>query len=144
MKKYLLYAVLGILSVAAGSSFLGTGSIGLDARDAYLYSVAADTITNTENDTITIPAKFKTNYQINVSVVRTSLSGTHNVKLYLDESNLLTGTTDWRVIDSTSTTSATVATIRQSVLYGLRYRVRVSGTGSQSSRYKLDFTGKPI
>jgi len=137
----LLFAFAGIF----GTAFFSSGNaLGLDNRKEYRYPVTADTITNAEKDTVLIPANFLTNYQVNVSVVRTSLSGTHNVKMYVDESNLLTGSTDWRVIDSTSTTSATVAAIRLSSLYGLRLRLRFSGTGTQSSRYKADLTAKPI
>lgn len=145
MKKYLLYAVIGILSVAAGSSFLGTGSIGLDARDAYLYPVSADTLTNTEKDTVTLPAKFKTNYIFMASCLTNKLSGTQTVKMYLDEINTLTGTTGWRVIDSVSTADGTTVAIRQSALYGLRYRLRMSSTATTGVvRYVINVTAKPI
>lgn len=110
----------------------------------YRYTWTADTITNTEIDTVSVPASFLSNYQFQIQAVRTSLSGTHNVKLYLDESNLTSGITDWRVIDSTSTTTATIGAIRQSVSYGLRYRVRVKGTGTQSSRYAMNIVAKPL
>lgn len=110
----------------------------------YRYTWTADTITNTEIDTVSVPATFLSNYQFQIQAVRTSLSGTHNVKLYLDESNLTSGVTDWRVIDSTSTTTATIGAIRQAVSYGLRYRVRVKGTGTQSSRYAMNIVAKPL
>jgi hypothetical protein len=110
----------------------------------YRYTWTADTITNAEIDTVSVPASFLSNYQFQIQAVRTSLSGTHNVKLYLDESNLTSGITDWRVIDSTSTTTATIGAIRQSVSYGLRYRVRVKGTGTQSSRYAMNIVAKPL
>ena len=113
-------------------------------KTTYRYAWTADTITNTEKDTLAVPVNLLSNYQIQVQSVRTSLSGTHNVKLYLDESNLISGTTDWRVIDSTSTTTATIGAIRQAVTYGVRYRVRVSGTGTQSSRYAMNIVAKPL
>jgi len=130
--------VLGMFALTAfnGEKFAGPST--------YRYAFTADTITNAEKDTLSFPVNLLSNFQLNVSTVRTSLSGTHNVKVYLDESNLTTGTTDWRVIDSTSTTTATVATIRQATIYGVRYRLRVSGTGTQSSRYTLQLTAKPV
>lgn len=140
--KSFIFAIIGVLFVA-GASFMGSAP-GLDNRTAFLQSVAVDTITNAEKDTIAIGATFLTNYQLNVSAVRTSISGTHNVKLYLDESGTSTGNTDWRVIDSTSATTATVGVIRQSTMYARRFRIRVSGTGTQSSKYKIDVTAKPI
>ena len=114
------------------------------SASTYRYAWTADTITNAEKDTLAVPVSLFTNYQIQVQSVRTSLSGTHNVKLYLDESNLNSGITDWRVIDSTSTTTATIGAIRQAVTYGVRYRVRVSGTGTQSSRYAMNIVAKPL
>lgn len=140
--KSFIFAIIGVLFVA-GASFLG-GAPSLDNRNPVLKSFDADTITNAEKDTLAIPGTYITNYQINVSAVRTSISGTHNVKIYLDESGTSTGNTDWRVIDSTSATTATVGVIRQDKMYARRFRLRVSGTGTQSSRYKIDATIKPI
>lgn len=140
--KSFIFAIVGILFVST-AAFMG-GAPGLDNRTTFVKSFDADTITNAEKDTISIAATFLTNYLLNVSAVRTSISGTHNVKLYLDESGTSTGNTDWRVIDSTSTTSATVGVIRQDRMYARRFRIRVSGTGTQSSRYKIDVTAKPI
>ena len=110
-----------------------------------------DTITNAAKDTlfvgnrassawntVTTPANFLSLYTYDISIVRASLSGTHNQKVYLDKSDMRSGTsTDWQVIDSTSTTTATNATIRGTDATGARYRLRISGTGSQSSTYQI-------
>lgn len=142
--KYLFFAIATLLAVATGSSFLGTEHIGLDARDAYIYPAVTDTLTNTEKDTITLPAKFKTNYILMASCPTTKLSGTQTVKMYLDEINTLTGTTGWRVIDSVTTADGTTVAIRQSNLYGLRYRLRMSSTATGVVRYTVNVTAKPI
>lgn len=152
--KALFFAILGIFSVigvgyitigeASEAEKLELKAASFDGRSTYRPAVVTDTITNAEKDTLAIAPNFLTNYQLSVNVVRTSLSGTYNVKMYLDESNLTTGTSDWHVIDSTSTTSATVGTIYRPLLYQVRYRVRLAGTGTQSSRYQMSITAKPI
>jgi hypothetical protein len=100
-------------------------------------------ILNTEKDTIALP-NFLSNYQLQVAATRASVSGTHNVKIYLDESNFLTGTANWRLIDSSSTTTATLTHLRQGVTYGLRHRIRCSGTGTQSSTYVVGVIAKKL
>lgn len=99
-----------------------------------------DTITNTEIDTLTLTGQLSTlvsAFQYNYAIKRTSISGTANVKVYLDESAQTTGTTNWYTIDSSSTTTATNATIRAAYLYGKRHRLRVKGTGTQLTSYLI-------
>lgn len=139
------YSGLFILACVVAAMFaFDRAEFAAAPKTTYRYAWTADTITNAEKDTLSVPVNLLSNYQVQIQAVRTSLSGTHNVKLYLDESNLLSGTTDWRVIDSTSTTTATIGAIRQETTYGIRYRVRVSGTGTQSSRYAMNIVAKPV
>lgn len=119
--------------------------------DYAAFDYRKDTITNAAKDTllignrpstawntVTTPANFLSLYTYDISIVRASLSGTHNQKVYLDKSCMRSGTsTDWQVIDSTSTTTATNATIRGTDATGARYRLRISGTGTQSSTYQI-------
>lgn len=108
----------------------------------YRYAFTADTITNTEIDTLTLPEKIYSSYTFCYSVVRTNLSGTTNVKVFLDESNLTTGNTDWITIDSTASTGATPDRIKVPIVYGVRHRLRVVGAGTQSSIFAIQATGK--
>lgn len=102
-----------------------------------------DTITNAEKDTLTVAGTLLSPYYYNVQGFRTSLSGTHNVKIYLDASGKISGTDDWVAVDSTSATTATLYRM-SGIAYALRYRIRVSGTGSQSSRYQVNYAFKPL
>ena len=121
------------------------------------FNFRKDTITDAEADTIPIgprsstvwnlvsrPTNFLSLYTYDISVVRASLSGTHNVKLYLDKSSTYnpsptsgSGITDWFTIDSTSVTTATTAMMRSTDATGFRYRLRIKGTGTQSSTYTI-------
>lgn len=111
-------------------------------KQAVLYDPAKDTITNAEKDTLLLPYTLLSRFTYLFSVERTQLSGTANVKVYLDESNAQTGNTTWRTIDSTATTTATLAFFDGDEVYGRRLRLRISGTGTQSSTYKLRGTLK--
>lgn len=119
--------------------------------DYAVFEYRKDTITNAAKDTLFIgrrtnsawntvasPTNFLSLYTYDISIARASLSGTHNVKAYLDKSCMTSGTsTDWQAIDSTSTTTATLATMRGTDATGTRYRLRISGTGTQSSTYQI-------
>ena len=89
-------------------------------------------------NTVSTPTNFLSLYTYDITIVRASLSGTHNVKVYLDKSDDRDGTsTDWFTIDSTSTTTATTAMLRSTDATGARYRLRISGTGTQSSTFTI-------
>lgn len=113
-------------------------------KKAVTFDYRVDTITNAEKDTLLLPATFLSRFSYLITVYRTSLSGTHNVKIYLDESNATAATDNnhWRTIDSTSTTTATLGVLDGDEVYGRRHRIRVSGTGTQSSAYTIRSTYK--
>ncbi len=114
-----------------------------DYRKDTITNAAKDTLfvgnrTSTAWNTVASPTNFLSLYTYDIAIVRASLSGTHNVKVYLDKSCTASGTsTDWQLIDSTSATTATTATIRGTDATGARYRLRISGTGTQSSTYQI-------
>ena len=131
---------------------LGANSVGGYFRTNY----RLDTITNTEIDTIGVLSRNSTTannalasytpflslYAYDLTVNRTSLTGTANVKVYLDKSTTTAPTaTAWMVIDSTTTTSG-VGQIKISEMTGEIYRLRVKGTGTQSTSYKLNGLAK--
>jgi hypothetical protein len=116
---------------------------GETGSNTYLKTFTGGAIVNAEKDTLALP-NFLSNYQLQIQATRTAGTGTHNVKVYLDESCYTAGTANWRVIDSTTTTTATLGFIRQAVTYGLRHRIRMSGTGTQSSTYTVAVVGKKL
>ncbi len=133
-----------------GISLQSAGSKGPSEKIRAIYRL--DTITNTEVDTFGLTKRTSTTannalasyeplislYTLDVSVVRTSISGTPNVKVYLEKSATTTPTaTGWLTIDSTTTTSG-VGQISISEMRGEIYRFRVKGTGTQSTSYKMD------
>ncbi len=155
MKNKFLYMLLGIFTafgIAASyafdkpmeSEFESTGgNAQFDYRKDTITNAAKDTLfigkrSNTIWNTVSTPTNFLSLYTYDITIVRASLSGTHNVKVYLDKSDDRDGTsTDWFPIDSTSTTTATTAMLRSTDATGARYRLRISGTGTQSSTYTI-------
>lgn len=107
----------------------------------YEYTWTKDTITNANNDTLYLPARLTpllSDFQVCYSLIRTSISGTANVAGKVEETAYTSGTvTDWV---SKATTSATTATAEHLVLthvYGMRQRIVIDGTGTQSTSYVL-------
>ena len=111
----------------------------------FAYKTSTGTITNTSNDTLTIPIALASPYQYSWHITLVHGSGTRSLKAYLQESNTTaTGTADWCSIDSITPT----ATINQyarvgSIVGGRRQRVIIDGvTGSQSEAYTNNLTYK--
>lgn len=132
----------GLLVVAAFVAMAFGSESSYKVGEYYRYVPSADTITNAEKDTLLLPVTMYSQYTYCIQGVRTSLSGTHNVKFVLQQSNTTSGNTDWVGVDSTSTTSATIGLLQGQELYGIRYRILVNGSGTQSSRYALNCTFK--
>ena len=155
MKNKFLYMLLGIFTafgIAASYAFDKPMESEFESTGGNSqFDYRKDTITNAEKDTLFIgkrnntiwntvstPTNFLSLYTYDITIVRASLSGTHNVKVYLDKSDDRDGTsTDWFTIDSTSTTTATTAMLRSTDATGARYRLRISGTGTQSSTFTI-------
>ena len=141
MKNKVQY-LFGLLIVGAFLAMAFGNSEQYKVGEYYRYVPSADTITNAEKDTLLLPVTMYSQYTYCIQGVRTSLSGTHNVKFVLQQSNTTTGNTDWVGVDSTSTTTATIGLLQGAELYGVRYRILVNGSGTQSSRYALNCTFK--
>lgn len=114
----------------------------------YDYTWTKDTISNALNDTLYLPARLTpllSDFQVCYSLIRTSISGTANVAGKVEETAYPTGTvTDWV---SKATTAATTATAEHLVLthvYGMRQRIVIDGTGTQSTSYVLRVVLKKI
>lgn len=105
----------------------GTATINIGKRD------------NSVWNTVTTPTNFLSLYTYDIKVRPVSLSGTQSVKVVLDASNMRSGTsTDWTAIDSTTATVSTkVFQLRSTEATASRYRLRVIGSGTQSSTYQI-------
>ena len=109
--------------------------------DYYLKEITADTITNTESDTLTFNVQFLGPWLPVFKMETTQLSGTQNLSFVFQESHKTTGN-EWFAVGSAVTTSGSTdsdifryASATTPVGSGVRFRVIVTGTGTQSTRY---------
>ena len=118
-----------------------------DASDPDFWAPAAiyktwtlDTITNTEKDTLALSSILESAYQYSIQARVLRISGTKNVKFVLDQTNA-TGSTVWMPIDSVSAASPdtlkTVFLMKGANVWGNKHRIRVVGTGTQSTSYQV-------
>ena len=154
MKNKLLFALLALIaSIAVFSAFdrpeaqstAESQSIVYDAgsvKPYYHKEYSLDTITNAANDTLTLPVTLYSPFEGVFQIVRTSISGTANVALKVEQSNTLTGNTDWVSVSTGSGTGATTEALQLTSMNGLRYRVIIDGTGTQSTSYRCHVTLK--
>lgn len=114
------------------------------AGEKYQKAVTQDTLTNAEKDTIAIPDNIASLYTYAIHPVVTQLSGTAAVKVYLDQSAKSSGNTDWITIDSSAslTNAAPRGILDGTDLLGYRYRLRFSGSGTQSTVYNCTYIFK--
>ena len=127
-------------------------AFGLSAQSYYSRSlVTLDTITNTEADTILVGPSASTYYTFNSNfayiyvLARTSLSGTANTTMVLQESNVSTGgAATWYTVSTASGTGATVTSVPAANFYGRRHRLILTGTGTQSTSYGITATLKKV
>ena len=102
------------------------------------YTWTLDTITNAANDTLTLPfGNVLSNYEWAYFVTRTNISGTTNIAVAVQASGRQSGDTDWTQVGVTSATTATNEIISGTSFHGLRHRIIVDGTGTQSSSYRI-------
>lgn len=135
MKKIILFVVLLVGALSAKAQTLDP---------FYAYTFTPDTITNTESDTLLLPADFVSPWSYVYQVVMDSLSGTDTLSFIIQESVLRSGNTDWVTV-ATGAGSASVRTrITGALMYGRRQRIIVNGSGTQSTRYSITFLAKKV
>ena len=118
----------------------------------YEVTYTKDTITNAANDTLYLPSTLRNSsldYQASLSIIRTSISGTANIAVKVEETNYkysgsTAPTAGWvTALNSANTSAATAATTATTEMllipnqYGCNYRFVVDGTGTQSTSYVL-------
>jgi len=114
----------------------------------YRYVFTSDTITNTEADTLVVPGRLLSDWSYNHAFKMTELSGTLDVTIKLQESNDYSGDTWYDVEDTGSfTTDGGIArlygqevlgsntAVKEHRVRGVRQRIIITGTGTQSSVY---------
>ena len=145
MKKVL--GILILLGVAVYvTAYKNDRSKTLDANydDAsstfYSYSVS-DTITNTEIDTITIPVSLLSPWTGYWSVVATNLSGTSKILPTVLQAASSTDYVNVNTMDTLKSGSL-VKSYEDDLIGGTKYRLVLTGFGTQSTRYTAYFVAK--
>lgn len=115
-------------------------TLGVASDTIGLYSRNSTTLANVTANKYYLNAKYTpliSLYTLDLSITRTTLSGTPVAKVYLEKSSTTTPTAGgWLTVDSTTTTSG-VGQISVSEMRGEIYRLRVKNT-SGSVAYKID------
>lgn len=157
--RIFLYTALALLLISGLYAFAGTGEKRAGTTllllekfappgTVYTYAYTGDTITNSEDDTLSMPSswgKSVSRFTYDWSIEKTQLSGTTNVGALVQESNTRSGTvTDWLTIDSTDqAATALIARATGDEIYGLSQRLVLQGRGAtQSTRYVVRLTLK--
>lgn len=98
-----------------------------------------DTITNAENDTLTLNYILASPYSYSYQIKLANISGTRDIKFYLEQTNA-TGSTRWMKVDSAVTTGSTVNAylMEGANTWGNKHRIIVDGTGTQVVSYHAD------
>jgi len=147
-----LFAVFGLQSFEKPTEGTALSDLMASRYGIYEYTFTTDTITNTEADTLTISPLLLSKWSYNWSFAIDSLSGTPNIAIKVQESNKRSGS-EWYTLE-TSTVSGIGST--QSVtthngdntenpdgkVRGVRQRVILTGTGTESTLYSVKLTLK--
>lgn len=140
IKKYLYLLIPALLTLAViGMAFAPSEKADGEyyaSSQYYAYTPDQDTITNTESDTLLLPVNFLSSWTYSYSVVLANLSGTTNVAVALQRSNSLSSDTDWKTAATFTGTSGILQEVATDVP-GVRHRLILTGSGTQSSTYNI-------
>lgn len=142
--KYSLFGLFIIGMAALHYAFKGAEAEAMySGSPLYQYAFPSDTITDTEADTLLIPVRLLSRWGYNWTISTTQLSGTQNLSCQLQESNTYTGS-DWIDVGSPVTTSGAADLDRAigEFVYGVRQRLIITGSGTQSTTYSVTTTYK--
>jgi hypothetical protein len=106
----------------------------------YSYSIT-DTITNTEIDTINIPVSLVSKWSGYWSIVGTNLSGTSYIMPTVLQAASSTDFTNVATLD-TINSNGYVQSNEDAIIGGTKYRLILTGVGSQSTKYTAYFVAK--
>lgn len=134
LKKYSYFILLALAAVAVFTSWAppaGTSS------KIHYQTWTADTLNDAGTVTLTDPEIMYSNYTYNVGLTLNNLSGTMSVKAVLLQSNSPSGNADWVGTDSATFTAESQPThlLDGSDLFGRRYKIKLTGAGTQATIY---------
>jgi len=121
------------------------------ASPYYIYPTSAtgytsDTITNAENDTLNLGANLISRWSYCWHINTTQLSGTESIIAIVQETNNASSSqttpTDWLEVDRDTLTANEDLRITGEIVYGVKQRLILDGSGTQSSKYSVKFAGK--
>lgn len=148
MKNKVLLGIFGVFLIAIAGIVM---SVKYNAPEPgaliYVYSVT-DTITDTENDTISLPDRLVSKWSGGWFLETTQLSGTQEIRLASHENAKATGTSGWYVQGTTVdlTGSSDVDRLVYDPIHGQRARAIIDGgqdgAATQSTKYTITFIGK--
>lgn len=164
-KLWIVFASIALLAVAMAtmSNFTNAGteydklmsseSAGLAGSTAnyYLYPTSATgytsgTVTNAENDTLTLGSNLVSRWSYNWHINSTQASGTENIIAILQETNNASASystpTDWIEVDRDTLTANEDLRMTGDVVYGIKQRLILDGSGTQSTTYTVKFAAK--
>ena len=146
MKNFLF---LGVIAAIAALAFAFAPDVQTSTAQPYVYNAPSGTIINTGADTIVIGGGTGTNFLSNfegaVFLSLTQNSGTTSVAGVIDEGFVYSnGTTYWVLGKDTITISGAGVYVKElGTLVGRKYRVRLTGSSTHNTTYRLQFTAKP-
>jgi len=127
--------------IAISVMFTAATTASFDAGyDIYRQS-ASDTITDTEADTIVINNNLFSFWKYNHTVKGVEESGTIDLTLTIQESNTTSGD-EWYTVKTDSVDADGEITSVTGDVYGVRQRLIITGTGTQSAVYTHRLTLK--
>ena len=127
--------------IAISVMFTAATTASFDAGyDIYRQS-ASDTITDTEADTIVINNNLFSFWKYNHTVKGVEESGTIDLTLTVQESNTTSGD-EWYTVKTDSVDADGEITAVTGDVYGVRQRLIITGTGTQSAVYTHRLTLK--
>jgi len=127
--------------IAISVMFTAATTASFDAGyDIYRQS-ASDTITDTEADTIVINNNLFSFWKYNHTVKGVQESGTIDLTLTVQESNTTSGD-EWYTVKTDSVDADGEITAVTGDIYGVRQRLIITGTGTQSAVYTHRLTLK--
>jgi len=129
-----VFMALSIIFTAATTASFDAG------YDIYRQSVS-DTITDTEADTIVINNNLFSFWKYNHTVKGVQESGTIDLTLTVQESNTTSGD-EWYTVKTDSVDADGEITAVTGDIYGVRQRLIITGTGTQSAVYTHRLTLK--
>ena len=140
--QHIFIALFLFASVYTGVRLMADGKSGMDmlasSSPIYAPTITGDTITDAGADTISVPGLLYSKWAASYTLSTTQLSGTQDLTFVVQESPNSTGG-PWVQVGTKSTSGATdVDRIEVATVYGVKHRIIVTGSGTQSTEYAID------